>query len=122
MLALQSKTCWGSVFNLEGKTVCQTGLGAFVGHRNKLSSREDVSKRNCPRLRAKTLHSSGGWVTQQWRLGDSRSECQQPSVGTECGELGRFVGWTQMEHQHHIPAEIATAGEKIWWRSVKAIS
>lgn len=52
MLALQSKTCWGSVFNLEVKTVCQTGVGTFVGHRNKLSSSEDIFKRNCPRLRA----------------------------------------------------------------------
>lgn len=50
ILALDSKTCWGSVFNLEDKTICPTGVGVFVGHRNKLSSTEDISKSNCPRL------------------------------------------------------------------------
>lgn len=65
IFALQSKTLWGSVFNLEDKTVCQTGVGALVGHRNKLSSTEDIFKRNCPRLRAKALHWGGSGVTQE---------------------------------------------------------
>lgn len=65
ILALESKTHWGSVFNLEDKTVCHTGVGAFVGHRNRLSSTENIFKRNCPRLRAKPLYCSGSWVTQE---------------------------------------------------------
>lgn len=70
ILALDSKTCWGSVFNLEDKTICPTGVGVFVGHRNKLSSTEDISKSNCPRLSKvrEQLGDTGGVRanSQQW--------------------------------------------------------
>lgn len=84
ILALQSKTLWGSVFNLEDKTVCQTGVGAFVGHRNELSSTEDIFKRNCPRLREKPLHCSGSWVAQEEQVPTATS-------GNKAGGAGMGV-------------------------------
>lgn len=104
ILAPQSKTLWGSVFNLEDKTACQTGVGSFVGHMNKLSSTEDIFKRNCSRLRETPPHCSGSSTTQKNKR-MTKASGVEPCLMT--WERGCFVGSRQLEHEYHIPIQKA---------------